>query len=152
MLWRLFPTNNAKKIRYSQRETARPIPYSCICERFILIFPWSVHLFSCSRIGRPLVEKISRSQKHECRKRDWGRAASFLGIFVSNFRYTVFAMNEWFYPVIYIYIYIWTTAPILSFNPILHRWARMWGISRWGTRWAWAVSPTAVWPVLNATR
>ncbi len=37
---------------------------------------------------------INRAQKHECTRRnwDWGRAVSFLGIFVSNFLYTVFAV------------------------------------------------------------
>jgi hypothetical protein len=38
------------------------------------------------------IHYINRSQKHECRKWDWGRAVSFLGIVVSNFRYTVFAV------------------------------------------------------------
>ncbi len=33
-------------------------------------------------IGRPIV---NRSQKHECRNWDRGRAVSFLGIFVLNF-------------------------------------------------------------------
>jgi hypothetical protein len=33
----------------------------------LYIFPRSVHLFSCSRIGRPLVGMyINRSPKHEC--------------------------------------------------------------------------------------
>jgi hypothetical protein len=35
---------------------------------------------------------INRSQKHECRNWDCGRAVSFLGIFFSNFRYFVFAV------------------------------------------------------------
>ncbi len=35
-------------------------------------------------------EYINRSQKHECRNWDLGRAVPFLGIFVSNFRYCVF--------------------------------------------------------------
>jgi hypothetical protein len=44
---------------------ARPqslFPHSCVCERSI--FPRSVHLSSCSRIGR--IYCINRSQKHEC--------------------------------------------------------------------------------------
>jgi hypothetical protein len=36
----------------------------------------------------------NRSQKHECRNWDRGRAVSFLGIFVSHFRYSVFAVQE----------------------------------------------------------
>ncbi len=36
---------------------------------------------------------LSRSQKHERRNWVWGRAVSFLGILVKNFRYTVFAVR-----------------------------------------------------------
>ncbi len=32
----------------------------------IYIFPRSVHLFCCSKIGRSIVEIINRSQTHEC--------------------------------------------------------------------------------------
>jgi hypothetical protein len=35
---------------------------------------------------------INRSQKHECRNRDCSRAVPFLGLFVSNFLYCVFAV------------------------------------------------------------
>ncbi len=37
-----------------------------------------------------LWEYMNRSQKHECRNWDCSRAVPFLGIFVSNFRYSVF--------------------------------------------------------------
>ncbi len=59
------------------------------------IFPGSVHIFSCSRIGRRIVgiQYINRSQTHECGNFDWGRAIPFLWIFVSNFRYCVFAVH-----------------------------------------------------------
>ncbi len=59
------------------------------------IFPRSVHIFSCSRIGRPLAqswEYMNRSQTHECGNWDWGRTIPFLGIVVSNFRYCVFVV------------------------------------------------------------
>jgi hypothetical protein len=46
-------------------------------------------VFSCSRIGRSIV---GRSQTHECGNWDCGRAFSFLGIFVLNFRYCFFAV------------------------------------------------------------
>ncbi len=60
----------------------------------IYIFLRSVYLFSCSTIGTPIVEiYVNRSQKHERRNWDWGRAVSILGIFVSNVRYTVFAVH-----------------------------------------------------------
>jgi hypothetical protein len=37
---------------------ARPqsqFPYSCVCERYIYIFPRLVHIYTCSRIGRPIL-------------------------------------------------------------------------------------------------
>jgi hypothetical protein len=38
-------------------------------------------------------EYINRSQIHECRNWERGRVVSFLGIFVSNFRYSVCAVR-----------------------------------------------------------
>jgi hypothetical protein len=54
-LYFLFYT--AKKIRsmYSKERNCAKFPHSCVCERFTYIFPSSVHLFSCRRIGRPIV-------------------------------------------------------------------------------------------------
>ncbi len=37
-------------------------------------------------------EYINSKQKHECRNSDCGRAIPFLGIYVSNFRYCIFAV------------------------------------------------------------
>ncbi len=37
---------------------------------------------------------INHSQKHECRNRERGHAVSFLGIFVSNFQYSVIAVHR----------------------------------------------------------
>ncbi len=62
-----------------------------MCLWAIYKFPGSVHIFSCSRIGRLIVGIYKCSQTHECVNWDWYRAISFLGIFVSNFRYCVFA-------------------------------------------------------------
>ncbi len=62
-------------------------PHSWVCERFILYMPRNGPHISRSRIGRLIVEYISRSQTHECRNYCCGRAIHFLGIFVSNFRY-----------------------------------------------------------------
>ncbi len=47
-----------------------------------------------SEIGRLIlgIQYINRSQTHECENGDWGRPIPFLGIFVSNFRYCVFAV------------------------------------------------------------
>ncbi len=53
--------HTAKKIRfmYSQKEDcAISFPmsmHSSFCERFTYIFPRSVHLYCCSKIGRPFV-------------------------------------------------------------------------------------------------
>jgi hypothetical protein len=50
------------KIRnnYSQKRNCvasqSQFPHSCVCERFIQ-FPGSVHIFSCSRIGRPIAHR-----------------------------------------------------------------------------------------------
>ncbi len=35
---------------------------------------------------------INRSQTHDCGNWDWGRSIPYLGIFVSNFRYLIFAV------------------------------------------------------------
>ncbi len=52
------------------------------------------HIFPQSRIGRRIVEIYkSLTQSHECGNWDWGRPFPFLGIFVSNFRYCVFAVR-----------------------------------------------------------
>ncbi len=77
--------------KYSQkRNCTASVPISTfMCLWAIFIFPGSARIFSCSRIGRQMVGNINRSQTHECGNWDWGRAISFLGIFVSNFRYCV---------------------------------------------------------------
>jgi hypothetical protein len=45
------------------------------------------------QIGGQIVGMYNRSQIHECRNWERGRAVSFLGLFVSNFRYSVFAVQ-----------------------------------------------------------
>ncbi len=65
----------------------------------------STYLFSCSRIGRPIRGIYKWLTETWCRNWNCGRAVPFLGIFVSNFRYCVFAvycipmvLNSWSSP------------------------------------------------------
>jgi hypothetical protein len=55
----------------------------------IYIFPRSVRLFYCITFADRSWEYINRSQTHEC-SRNW--EFHFLGLFVSNFRYSAFAV------------------------------------------------------------
>jgi hypothetical protein len=57
------------------------------------VFSRSVHLFPAAEYARSW-EYINRRQEHECRNWDRGRAVPFLGIYVSNFRYSIFAVCE----------------------------------------------------------
>ena len=87
--------HTAKKIQfmYSQKwNCAASFPISTFLYLWaIYILPRSVHLFSCKQNKRSW-EYINRSPKHECRNWERGRAVSFLGIFVLNFWYSVFAV------------------------------------------------------------
>jgi hypothetical protein len=60
-----------------------PFPHSFVCERSI---------YSHVRPTYFPEKYITRSQKHECRNWDCSRAVPFLEMFVSNFRYCVFAV------------------------------------------------------------
>jgi hypothetical protein len=62
-----------------------------MCLWAIYIFPGSVHIFSCSRIGRRIlgIDTVHRM------KIDCGVTISFLGICVSNFRYFAFTLDIW---------------------------------------------------------
>ncbi len=86
--YRKFETNIPRK------GIARPqpqFPHSCVCERFIYIFPRSVCLFCHWKIFGPIQswEFMNRSQTHECGYCDWGRAIPFLGIYKWVFRCSV---------------------------------------------------------------
>ncbi len=60
----------------------------------ICIFPRSVHLFCCSKIGRPILG-VFKSPTDTWLSRIGNETAHFiLEIFVLNFRYSVFAVRE----------------------------------------------------------
>ncbi len=74
--------------------SAASAPISTLmCLWAIYIFPGSVYIFPPAEQANPSWEHIIRSQTHECGNWDWGPDIPFLGIFVSNFRHFVFAVN-----------------------------------------------------------
>ncbi len=91
-------TANKIRFMYTQKwNCTASFPISTFMYQWaIYIFPLSVHLFCCSQIGRPImgILYINRSQIHKCRNKERGRAVSFLGIFISNFRYSVIAVSR----------------------------------------------------------
>ncbi len=73
-------------------------PQSQLCLWAIYLFRRSVHLFSCSIIGRSIRKiKINRSEKYELWELGlWPRRADpFLVIFISNLRNCAFAVSPW---------------------------------------------------------
>ncbi len=64
--------------------------HSCVCERSI--YPTPTYFPAAEQADRS-EEYINRSQKHECKNWDCSHAVPFLGIFASNFRYCVFAVQ-----------------------------------------------------------
>ncbi len=104
-----IPHCNKKHIYvFPEKEVRGPqsqFPHSCVCKPFIYKYvdrSWEY----IPRIGPHIflqqnrqtdrgntVQYINRSQTHECGNWNWGRAIPFLAIFVSNFRYCVFAVH-----------------------------------------------------------
>ncbi len=74
-----------------KKNCAASVPHSCVCELFIYSQDRSTYFPAAEQADRSW-EHINRSQTHEWGNWDWGRAILFLGIFVSNFRYCVFAV------------------------------------------------------------
>ncbi len=85
-----FPFMYSQKMNFS-RPPQSPFPHSCVCERFIYPQDRSAYFPATEQADRSW-DYINRLQTHECGNRDGGRAIHFLGIFVSNFRYCVFAV------------------------------------------------------------
>jgi hypothetical protein len=63
-----------------------------MCLWAIYIVPGSVYIFPPAEKADRSWEYINRSQMHECGNWDWDPDIPFLGIFVSKFRYFVFAV------------------------------------------------------------
>ncbi len=72
--------------------TSAPIP-TFICLWAIYIFPGSVHIFHPAEKAEPMWEYIILSQTHKCGNWDWDPDIPFLGMFFSNFRHFVFAVQ-----------------------------------------------------------
>ncbi len=65
--------------------------HSFVCERFICFQDRSTYFPAAEWADRSR-EYIYRSQTHQCGNSDCGRTIPFLGICVSNFRYSFFAV------------------------------------------------------------
>ncbi len=79
---------------YSQKRIAGPqfqFPHLWACERYTYSQDQSTY-FPAAEYADRFWEYVNRSQTHECGNWDWGSAIPFLGLFVSNFRYYVFAV------------------------------------------------------------
>ncbi len=85
----LNPAHFLPNLRQNQHCNENPIPrkgiaqaqsqfpQSCVCERYIYtVFPWSVNIFSCSRIGRPIMGIYKSLTDTECG--NWAEAAQLL--------------------------------------------------------------------------
>ncbi len=74
---------------------ARPqsqFAHSCVSERFMYSWNRSTYFPKAEQTDRSW-ENINRAQTLECGNWDCDRPIPFLGIFVSNFRYCVFAVH-----------------------------------------------------------
>ncbi len=85
----LHCTDSIPKIhnKYSQKwNCAASVPILTFMFQWaIYIFPRSVCLFCCRKIGGRVVGIHKSSQKHESGNWDWGHAVSFLEVHISDF-------------------------------------------------------------------
>jgi hypothetical protein len=95
---KFYPSRTATKIpfMYSQeRNCAAHVPISTfMCLWVIYIFPGSVHIISCSRIGRPIVGRYKLFTDRWMWKLGLRPRNLFTGIFVSNLGIVVFAVRD----------------------------------------------------------
>ncbi len=88
--------------------------YTFICLWSIYIFLGSVHIFSCSRIGRLILGIYKSLTDTWMWKLDWGRAIPFLEMFVSNFWYWFLAVkSSW----TLLFCYEWTKCELAWVSP-----------------------------------
>jgi hypothetical protein len=97
LLLKFTPWCTAKKFRFinsHKRNWSDSDPIFTFMCLWAILFPRSVHLFSCKQNRQTNQGNIciNRSQKHEYRNWYGSRAVTFLGIFASNFRYCAFAV------------------------------------------------------------
>ncbi len=67
--------------------------FMCVSDLYSVV-PGSVYIFPPAEYADRSWEYINRSQMHECGNWDWDPDIPFLGIFVSKFRYFVFAVHK----------------------------------------------------------
>jgi hypothetical protein len=90
-IYRKFETNIPKN---ETAQTPSQFLNSCFGERFICIFPRSVRLFCCRKIGGPIVGIYTQKNRSRIRECGLGCAVSFRGIHKSDFFTVLFLIHH----------------------------------------------------------